>query len=169
MQRLIGCFLTVTSIAATPRGRLQHFKALQIVSESTLLWTHPKGELGGHFESSIVLSDEYYQQLRHSAIPVDMNHLAALRGQGGGGLPIDIYCWLAHRMNYLNAPSRITWAQVAAQFGSQYAQSRQFLVEFVKALGKVLTVYPGFNIQEWEHGLLLKRSKTPIAPKSQPR
>lgn len=170
VMRLIGCSITVTSAEETPIGAFQNFAGLMIGAEARLWWSkRDRADQDGLFESSIVLSEEYYRQILASAIPVDMAHLAALRASGGGGLPIDIYCWLSHRMSYLRAPSRLTWDQLAVQFGSQYTRPRAFKAEYLKALSKVLAVWPDFKVQQWDRGLILSRSKTPVSPRALPR
>ncbi len=52
------------------------------------------------WQSKIELSEKFYLSIVSDSIPVDLRALGALRANGGGGLAIDIYAWLAHRMSY---------------------------------------------------------------------
>ena len=136
------------------------------VADGGQLWWTPKDpEAEGLLPNEILLSESFYREIRAHSYPVNMDHLAVLRSRGTGGLAIDIYCWLAHRAAYLRKSSYVTWEQLAQQFGSQYKLQRQFKAEFIKALVKVIQVWPDFKVQEWEHGLVLQPSKTPVQPR----
>jgi hypothetical protein len=113
--------------------------------------------------STITLSDKYYQSIKAAPIPVDLRALGALRTHGGGGLPIDVYTWLAHRMSYLRSSTLVPWNLLMVQFGSQYTRERAFKTELLKALAKVKLVYSLVKVTPTDDGLLLSPSPTPIS------
>ena len=84
-----------------------------------------------------------------------------MRAHGGGGLPIDLYTWLAHRMSYLRSSTLVPWNLLMVQFGSQYTRERDFKAELLKALAKVKLVYSTVKVTSTDDGLLLSPSPTP--------
>ncbi|MCW1006886.1 replication protein RepA, partial [Streptococcus anginosus] len=84
--------------------------------------------------ASIVLSEEYFADVIAASVPV---YTAALKALSGSPLRMDLYVWLAYRMATLRGPVTITWAQLAGQFGGEYAQLRQFKAKLIKHLDAV--------------------------------
>lgn len=139
-----------------------------------LFWTPREPQEEALFPSTITLSDRFYRSIIEAPVPIDLRALTYLRRNGGGGLPIDIYVWLAHRMYVLNASGApgsrpIPWEYLANQFGSQYKLVRQFKAKFLPALREALTAYPQARVIVTDIGLVLRPSPTPIPPKSLPR
>ena len=85
------------------------------------LWLSPTDEQQTLWPSSITLSTEFYQSILAAPIPINLGHLAALRGSG---LAIDIYTWLGWRMFNLKSSTLITWERLAQQFGTDYKRTR---------------------------------------------
>ena len=119
------------------------------------------------FAPTITISEQMYLQMKNG-VPVDMRALDVLRRQGSGGLAIDIYMWLAYRMNYLSRPTLVPWLALSNQFGGQYARLRAFKAHFLKQLPFVELAYPGLNIVVQENGLLLIPSARAV-PKKFPK
>ncbi len=137
-------------------------------ASATDLWLTPKdGQGEALWPSTITLSHEFFESIVHAPVPVDLRALTALRAHGGGGLPIDMYTWLAHRMSYLQRSTLVPWAGLAAQFGSQYSPGSQrfFKRDLLKTLPKVLAVYPTAKVTSTADGLLLSPSPTPVGPR----
>ena len=83
-------------------------------------------------------------------------------------MALDIYTWLTYRSSYLKQPTVIPWAALALQFGSNYAQVRQFKAAFLTELRKVVTVYGMVQVEPTDNGLMVKPSITHIPRKSEP-
>jgi hypothetical protein len=77
-------------------------------------------------------------------------------------MALDIYAWLTYRVSYLKRPTVIPWASLAMQFGSNYAQLRQFKAAFLDELKKVVLVYGQVQVEATELGLTVKPSMTHI-------
>lgn len=170
VQRLAGASILVTDMRANSMaGGTFSF------ADSWDLWWTPKDQQDTLFPSTITLSEKFYRSILESPVPIDLRALSVLRRSGGGGLPIDIYVWLAHRMHSLGASGRsestpIPWEYLAVQFGSQYQRTRAFRAKFVEALRDVLaTAYRQARVTVTDEGLVLRPSPTPVAPKQQPR
>lgn len=138
-------------------------------SEFEICWTAGTADqpaLPG-LDSYIVLSNEMYDEMKHRGVPLDARALAQLRKQGSGGLPIDIYTWLAHRLMRVQNSNGdlVPWQAVAAQFGNQYGLLRNFKRDFTKRLGLVRSVYLSARVEPEPDGLRLFYSDPPIAQK----
>ena len=78
---------------------------------------------------------------------------------------LDIYTWLTYRASYLKRPTVIPWSSLALQFGSNYAELRNFKTAFMAELKKVVLVYGQVQVEATEHGLIVKPSLTHISKK----
>lgn len=158
VQRLAKCSMTVED--SRPNVLVgEHF---QFADSWQLWWTPRDRDNEMLWPSTITLSEKYYQSIASAPIPVDLRALAALRTHGGGGLPIDIYTWLAHRMSYLRSSTLVPWGLLSQQFGSQYKEPHRFKSRLLEALPKVLAVYPAAKVTPTTDGLLLSPSPTPV-------
>lgn len=135
----------------------------QVASSMALWWTPTDRESDMLWPSTLTLTEEFYRSIKSAPVPVDLRALAALRTQGGGGLPIDMYSWLAHRMSYLRSSTLVPWKLLSRQFGSQYNELRFFKRDLLRALPKVQLVYPAAKVTPTADGLLLSPSPTPIS------
>lgn len=124
----------------------------------------------------IELSDQYFRHLQKHAVPLDMRAISML---SGSALAIDMYCWLGARLYGIQQSGGqfIGWAGLHEQFGSGYAEIRNFRRDFIKTLPAVQAVYPSAKIKiesdkrsrghPAPRGLRLFKSAPPIAPKKE--
>ena len=89
-----------------------------------------------------------------------------IRDRKKSPLALDIYAWMTYRASYATKPSEIPWQALAMQFGSDYAQVRDFKAAFLDALRKVHTVYAGANFELGERGLIVKPTRPHITRKA---
>lgn len=134
---------------------------LQLSTEFSLFWDEESSGQCTIFESTVVLTQEFFDEITTHNIPLDMRVVACLKQSP---LALDIYQWLAYRFYTLRNPSYPSWQQLFAQFGSSYAkaQLRFFKRDFLKALKTVLVLVQHFRVEESETGLVLLPSRTPI-------
>lgn len=115
----------------------------------------------------MTLSQDYYNSLIESAVPLDCRAIIALKGSS---LALDIYTWLAHRLFRIEGKGVLLhWRNLQDQFGQEYGgpnADKSFKKAFLLALEKVLTVYPQANLRHVKGGLLLLGSPTPINPRN---
>lgn len=117
------------------------------------LWWHPKApDQSALWKSTVRLTEEFYQEVVTRPVPLDMRALKALKRSP---LAIDLYIWMSYRASYLQKEARIPWVALAAQFGSDYARTRDFKAAFLGELRKVQTIYPQARLQVTEAGLVL--------------
>ena len=84
--------------------------------------------------------------LNEFAVPLDQGAVAQLQNSS---LALDVYTWLAHRRCLIHRPSgtRVSWMALRLQFGDEYAKARDFKRELLKALRRVIEVYPDARVE----------------------
>lgn len=120
--------------------------------------------------STVRLSAEFFEHITASPVPISLDALRALRGSA---LRLDIYTWLVHRMFYLRRRTTVSWDQLRAQFGSQFADTRsgrfKFRKDFERHMAAVVVIYRDANVEATPTGVILRPSRTHIMPKIPPR
>lgn len=133
----------------------------QSVADRAIIWWDPKSpEQAGLWRSSVVLSEHFFNEVIDRPVPIDMRAIRTLKKSPLG---LDIYTWLTYRTSYLKQPVVIPWESLALQFGSNYAQLRDFRAAFLAELKKVVTVYTGIQVEPTERGLMIRPSPTHIS------
>lgn len=145
-QALINCTLQITTTEEVDGERKIEYRRLLIAQEATLWFVD--GDVGEKNRSEITLSDDLYRQLK-KAVPIDKDAYDALQGSTKSPLVLDIYLWLCLRLYGRSKPSRVTWKQLHAQFGSQ-AELKRFKITFREALVKAKEAYPQARIVEYK-------------------
>jgi hypothetical protein len=113
--------------------------------------------------STVTLSEQFYKQIKDHAFPLRSE---AVRGVAGSPLAADVYFFLVYRLHGdRKTPIRITWEQLANQFGSQFTRVRDFKSAFVEALKKAKVLYKDAEFVVEKNYLVLLPSKDHI-PKS---
>lgn len=128
------------------------------------LWAPQDARQRVLWPSTVSLSADYFASIQRHAVPLAR---VAIRALAHSAMGLDVYTWLAQRLHRV-APGKaqeITWTALHAQFGSGYARERDFRRAFKATLRAVLAVYPDARIDEGDTGLLLHRSRPPIAPR----
>lgn len=122
---------------------------------------------GSLFESEIILTENFFNEITTHCIPVDMRAVLSLQQSP---LELDIYQWLAYRTYSLTRsgktnPSFPTWQQLFNQFGSTYGRLRDFKDAFKDALESVMRVYPGLKVSPTDNGLMIAPSPSAVPPR----
>ena len=160
-RRLFSC-----TVSATYDDAAKHADMGYRLTDKSLLWWDAKDPgQAGLWQSTVTLSEAFFNEVVSRPIPVDMRALKALKKSP---LALDTYCWLTYRASYAKRPSVIPWSALALQFGSDYKLVRQFKAAFLAELRKVVTVYGGVQIEATDEGLLVKPSVTHITKKGTP-
>lgn len=133
------------------------------VADAHDLWWRPKSpNQSTLFESTVTLSEAFFNEIINFPVPIDLRALKALKRSP---LALDIYCWLTYRMSYLKQNSSIPWEALQMQFGSDYASTEQgkrdFKRAFLRELRKITTFYET-KLETTSTNLILKPSKPHI-------
>lgn len=136
-----------------------------IADEYTLWWDPKSPNQIPLWKSKVTLDHKFFKEIIESPVPIDLRALKALKRSP---MALDIYCWLTHRMFYLQKPTEIPWPLLQLQFGTDYANDahgiRNFKCSFLKHLKNVCVIYPQALVGEGERGLVLKPSPPHVAP-----
>jgi hypothetical protein len=123
-------------------------------------WIDSRGDQPTLWPTEVELSQEFYDSLIETAVPLEHSAIAKLTHSA---LALDLYTWLAHRLYRVRrGGSRISWAALQEQFGSEYANRKQFKRQFRIRLREALHAYPEARVEEVEGGLMLRASPPPI-------
>jgi len=154
-----------TTIQCSYTNKASGHEALQnmVIVDLASLWWEPKDPTQRSlFESTVRLSETFFDEIINNPVPVDMRALLALKKSP---LALDIYAWLTYRMSYLKKPTSIPWEALQAQFGSGYPMTaqgkRNFKRHFLGQLKKVQVIYRA-KAFDGDNGLLLKPSRPHI-------
>src|SRR6185312_6241277 len=88
-------------------GKVAEVKGgFRIASRTVLFWDTKCPQQQTLWESTVTLTQEFYDEIIGHPIPLDMRALSALKDSS---LALDIYCWLTYRMSYLKKTAVIPW------------------------------------------------------------
>lgn len=150
-----------SSISCVYNGENEFARKNIPITDSTFIWWDPKNpEQIALWNSTVLLGEEFFREVITRPVPIDFRALKALKNSS---LLLDLYIWLTYRVSYLSKSTVIPWDALAAQFGSNYKELRDFKKMMLKALPKVLVVYKDVNVSPSENGLLLKPSRTSVS------
>jgi hypothetical protein len=156
MRRLFGCAVYCSHHSAN-RDTTEGF---QLVRKSDMWWHPQNANQAGLWQSTLTLTEEFYQEIITAPVPIDMRVLKGLRRSP---LALDLYVWLTYRNSYMKEGTTITWAQLSMQFGAEYGRERDFKDAFLKAMVKVKRFYPDAKVKVVETGISLTPSKPHIS------
>lgn len=123
-------------------------------------WIDNTGDQPSLWPATIELTPEFFAAIRETAVPLKPAALAQL---SHSALALDIYTWLAHRLwRVRKGGSRISWAALQEQFGTEYRDRKEFKRQFRIRLREALAAYPEAKIEDVEGGILLRSSPPPI-------
>jgi len=143
MTRLFACSISCTY---TSQGALS-LENVNIADTASLWWTPHQPDQAALWESTVVLSERFYNEITQNPVPIDVRALKALKKSP---MALDVYLWLTYRMSYVKKRTPIPWSALQLQFGADYATTaqgrRDFKKAFLRALNKVSVVYPAARI-----------------------
>jgi hypothetical protein len=111
--------------------------------------------------STVRLSTEYFDSLKHHAVPLNESDLGALAHSAMG---LDVYAWLAQRLHRIDPrkPAFIAWMNLKEQFGPDYDRMTDFKRFFRKTLKQVQQRYQSARIELDGKGMTARNSPPPI-------
>ncbi len=134
----------------------------RIADQSVLFWDPKRPEQAALWKSTVTLSERFFDEIVTRPVPLDLTVLKALTRSP---LSIDIYIWLTYRMSYLKRSTIVPWGSLELQFGAEYKRTRAFREHFLKALRKVLLIYPA-PVATTSEGLLIAPGQPHIPRRS---
>ena len=164
MARLFGCRVTCSGYKTGKNHSNENLVSFYQVAPvyKALLWWHPKTNLleqPNLFNSSVILSEDFFQESIATPVPLDMRALKALKSSS---MALDIYSWLTYSMFSLQSEITVSWEKLYQQFGADYKRLVDFRLKFKKQLVDVLLVYNKAKVVPNEEGLKLFPSPTHV-------
>ncbi len=131
-------------------------------------WWDPKDlRQGSLWQSWVELGEEFYQAITSSVVPIDMRALRAIKNSP---LALDLYGWAtytAYTLRRKGQPQVVTYGEFMNQFGTDYADRRNFKRNLLTVMKKVKQVYPDLKIESVPGGLKIYPSRPAVpAPRS---
>jgi hypothetical protein len=113
------------------------------------------------WQSTVRLSQEYFEDLVLHAVPLDHRAIKAL---AHSAMALDVYVWLAQRLHRVpeGRPSFIAWAALKGQFGPGYGRMSNFRRGFLAAVEVVRAEYRAARLSADRRGLTLRHSAPPV-------
>ena len=162
MQRLFSA-----TIAFTWDKREQgewHDAGFRVAKETHLWWNPAQPKQAVSWRSEVHLSPGFFEAVCRKPVPVDLRVLKALRGP----MALDLYCWLTYRNSYLAKPTRVPWPALAAQFGADYGDRKDFKRRFIRAMRQVLILYPSARVEQVRGGIKLNPAPSHVQKRIEP-
>ena len=162
VEALAVCTINLDRFSSTDSGWEYTDRRLPIANGHRLWVTNDDDDTAMRWGSKFFLSEEFFASIITASMPVYLDDLRAL---GGSSLRHDIYVWLTYRLNSLEKPTQISWAQLHAQFGASFTRLRDFKAKFLEALGDVLKVYEKARVRVADKTFILMPSPTHVRPR----
>lgn len=124
-----------------------------------LWWDLKQPDQASFFNSYVILTEEFYNEIMTYPIPVDMGIISAIKQSP---LALDLYSWLTHRVVSINKPVRISWESLSKQVGSGYKDLDNFVRSTKEALRKIYALWPELQADEVKGSIVLKPSKPSV-------
>ena len=132
-------------------------------------WWNPKWpDDRSLWESKIELGNEFFEEVTHNPVPIDMHILKAMKRSSLG---LDLYLWLTYRTFGLKRPLRLTWPMLYRQFGADPSKASDrvtvdnFRKDCLRELAKIQTAWRTLNCTTAKGALLVGPSHPRIPPR----
>ena len=141
------------NISVASRGSIEWIPNLKSNIELSLNTSDKKNG------SWIELTENFYKTLTHSVVPLDMRIIHEIKQSP---LALDLYAWLVHRTyennenQILKKESFVTWKMLHDQFGSSYADVKNFKKKFKPIFRQILSLTRNFRAEEASGGIKIK-------------
>jgi hypothetical protein len=135
------------------------------VDQAISLFGSVDGRQGLLWQDSVTLNELFFRSLKKHPVPISES---ALKHISSSSLAIDVYIWLAYRMNIIEQAIPISWPALFGQFGSNFGKISHFKPTFLDALRLAMSVYPEAQVQVHpQKGLTLLPSRPAVPRKEQ--
>lgn len=162
MRRLLYANISFTFTGQQGDNYYEAVSDRRIAQDVLLWWSEKKPDQDSLFDSYIVLSEPFFQEIIKHPVPLHMEAIATLRQSPLG---LDLYMWLTHRVIWLKETQRITWKGLQEQVGSEYGDTRNFKKKVKAQLGRIMLMWTDLKLDQCPGGFTLKPSPPHVSPK----
>ena len=161
MKRLFSCAVVLIYTDAGGESQINTLLA----DRGDFWWSNDKPRK--KTESTIELSEKFFEDIIHHPVPLDLHILKALKRSSLG---LDLYLWINYRTFRLDRPLRLPWAQLYRQFGADPTKAgdnvtvQKFRKDCLRELVKIKLAWPGLDYATPRGALELLPTTTPSVP-----
>lgn len=137
----------------------QFESGFRIADHHMVFWKENNPNQRDMWESSVHLSESFFNVITSNPVPLDFSALRVLKGSP---MAFDIYCWMTHRFYCLSRITHIGWPALSEQFGASYNRLRDFKRAFSREMRRVSVLYPEARFKITDKKLILYPSKTHV-------
>ena len=137
-------------------------QAALVADELDLWWDPKEPDQTTLWESSVQLSQPFFQALRDRPVPADRRILRRVKQSS---LANDLYLWLTYRVSRLDEPLTLSWQQVHDQMGADYSRARDFAAKAREHLKEISVIWDDLQY-ETPRGRLRVYPSSPSVPKN---
>jgi Plasmid encoded RepA protein len=162
MRRL---FAASISIQSTDMSGPDDSGGMLVARRSRFWWNPEDAAQEDRSNGYVELSQDFYQTLINSPIPVDTRALKALNHSP---LALDLYAWSTHKAystSLKNKSAFVSYRELQQQLGAQYSELKAFGRKFRTALTLVKNVYPELKVEIETGGVVIYPSQPAIPRK----
>lgn len=163
MERLFRATISLEVTTKESCGTGKRWIDMQVAPEGELWWNFKHTEQETLFGSWIELSDRFYDAIITAPVPLDKRALRALKRSP---LALDLYAWATYKTFSLDQHNKkeqfIPWKSFMVQLGAEYSDPMDFKRKAKLYFKKVLSVYPGLEVEDEKGGFIIKNGRTAI-------
>lgn len=137
-------------------------KAALVADELDLWWDPKEPKQQTLWESTVRLSQPFFQALRDRPVPADRRILRRIKQSS---LAIDLYLWLTYRVTRLDEPLTLSWQQVHDQMGANYSHASDFAARAREHLEDISVIWDDLQY-ETPRGRLRVYPSPPSVPEN---
>jgi len=163
LNRLLSCRFAFAKVDPVKKRQQSISAAVTSFREDALLWWDERTPEQMTLEpSSIVLSEEFFEFIRQSPLPLYMDVLREIKDSA---LALDLYVWLSYRThpNRLKENYVLKWAFLKKQLGTGYSDIDNFVRAVKEQLPKLYTAWEEPPAVPVRGGLMLIPTR-PLVP-----
>jgi len=161
LNRLVAATIRIAFTDERQANRVRLHQPAPLFREIDLWFPDDPGQQV-FWPSRVRLSDEFFENLKDHALPLDPRAVRALQHSARA---LDLYSWLAYRLPRVKGPNGepVSWRALHSQFGGTEKGQGAFRREFIHALRSAMSVYPDARIDETDDGVRLYQSRPAIS------
>ena len=160
IDRLFHARIHIQQISKDKNISVEASREFLLSDEKELWWSKSDPNQSLIWESTITLSEKFFNEIITSPVPIDLDVLKTIRQSP---LAIDLYLFLTHRVFKIRKPVNIPWALLHKQLGAEYKEPRNFAQKCKKHLEDICNVYTDLNLS-YERGNLIVHPSLPSVP-----
>ena len=153
MERLFHSIISFDKTIDKDNKKGRAWQSMQIAPKGIIWWDTKKHQQSDLFESYVELSEDFYETMLNSPVPLDKRAITLLKNSS---LTLDIYSWCSYKSYALKKQGKpkqfLTWRRFMEQLGANYADIKNFKKKAKDAFDKVHKVYPWLRVEYVSRG-----------------